>query len=385
MRSNPALARAAPSLMMAAPPSRRPRCCWDDEDVVDDGRGAPLWFHHKHQHHARRLGGPAAAASLLLLAATAILVPAQPSHASLAMRKEVREMTCAEWDAYAEAVNALRRSGAWDRLARVVEDDPDVWRIAHSDASGASLAFLPWHRAHLRRVERALQAVDPTVALPYWNWALDASDPLGSPVLSDAFFGSTGDPENGACVSDGAFGTARFHAAASSSGGERGRAPAEGWVGGPRAEASLELRSSLPPPDDGDGRPGDRDPIVGLCCFQRPNASSPSPSPSPSPSSAMEGGGREEEQEGQALLERTPTPEGGGGGGGSSNTTTDGDVGVLTAASPSPPPFTPPPPPLPLPSPGAGCIVRSLPLSAADAGGLPTLAGIKAGIDRYDR
>ncbi len=47
MRSNPALARAAPSLMMAAPPSRRPRYCWDDEDVDDDGRGAPLRF-HKH-------------------------------------------------------------------------------------------------------------------------------------------------------------------------------------------------------------------------------------------------------------------------------------------------------------------------------------------------
>ncbi|TMK97516.1 MAG: tyrosinase family protein [Actinobacteria bacterium] len=35
--------------------------------------------------------------------------------------------------------------------------------------------FLPWHRELLRRLELDLQAVDSSVAIPYWNWAVDDS------------------------------------------------------------------------------------------------------------------------------------------------------------------------------------------------------------------
>lgn len=34
--------------------------------------------------------------------------------------------------------------------------------------------FLPWHRAYLYNFEKALQDIDPTVTLPYWDWAADA-------------------------------------------------------------------------------------------------------------------------------------------------------------------------------------------------------------------
>lgn len=51
-------------------------------------------------------------------------------------------------------------------------------------------AFGPWHRELLLRFELALQSVDPTVMLPYWDW----TDHAGTQTLifSDAYFGPNG-------------------------------------------------------------------------------------------------------------------------------------------------------------------------------------------------
>jgi tyrosinase len=46
---------------------------------------------------------------------------------------------------------------------------------AHSSLpQHAGHAFLPWHRALILRIERELQAIDPSVALPYWRFDLPA-------------------------------------------------------------------------------------------------------------------------------------------------------------------------------------------------------------------
>jgi tyrosinase len=122
----------------------------------------------------------------------------------LKARKEVREMTCLEWERFSSAVNEFRQSGKWDDFANL-HTDPKVWEVAHSDNSGLQAAFLPWHRVYLRRMERELQKIDSEVTLPYWNWALDSENPLNSPVLSEVFFGTTGSPESSYCVTDGSF------------------------------------------------------------------------------------------------------------------------------------------------------------------------------------
>jgi tyrosinase len=41
--------------------------------------------------------------------------------------------------------------------------------VSLPQAHGAP-GFLPWHRAYLLDLERALQAIDPSVALPYWRF-----------------------------------------------------------------------------------------------------------------------------------------------------------------------------------------------------------------------
>jgi tyrosinase len=41
-------------------------------------------------------------------------------------------------------------------------------RVGHQGPS-----FLPWHRRYLLDFERRLQAIDPAVTVPYWNWSVD--------------------------------------------------------------------------------------------------------------------------------------------------------------------------------------------------------------------
>jgi hypothetical protein len=51
-------------------------------------------------------------------------------------------------------------------------------------------AFGPWHRYYLLRFEQALQAVDPTVTLPYWDWTDHAA--TQNIIFQDNFMGPNG-------------------------------------------------------------------------------------------------------------------------------------------------------------------------------------------------
>ncbi len=51
-------------------------------------------------------------------------------------------------------------------------------------------AFCPWHRYYLLRFEQALQAVDPTVTLPYWDWTDHAASQ--NIIFQDDFLGPNG-------------------------------------------------------------------------------------------------------------------------------------------------------------------------------------------------
>lgn len=53
-------------------------------------------------------------------------------------------------------------------------------------------AFGPWHRYYLLRFEQALQAVNPTVTLPYWDWTDHAA--TENIIFQDDFMGPNGGP-----------------------------------------------------------------------------------------------------------------------------------------------------------------------------------------------
>ena len=82
----------------------------------------------------------------------------------------------------------MKRSGRYDTFvtthnAFIIGDTDNGDRVGHRSPS-----FLPWHRRFLLQFERALQSVDPSVALPYWDWTADRTPAprCGRPISSAA-------------------------------------------------------------------------------------------------------------------------------------------------------------------------------------------------------
>ena len=97
------------------------------------------------------------------------------------IRKDAETLTDGERDRFVSALAALNNRGLGlfrGFHAMHTEDTND-------EAHGLD-AFLPWHRAYLLDLERELQVIDPSVALPYWRFdqpapRLFSADFLGAP------------------------------------------------------------------------------------------------------------------------------------------------------------------------------------------------------------
>ncbi|MEV7725240.1 tyrosinase family protein [Streptomyces sp. NPDC087917] len=105
-------------------------------------------------------------------------------------RQNQRNLTSAQKKRFTAAVLELKRNGIYDEFVRThdkyfVPDRDRKLRVGHMSPS-----FFPWHRRYLLEFERQLQAVDPGVSIPYWDWTVDTS-PV-SPLWADDFLGGTG-------------------------------------------------------------------------------------------------------------------------------------------------------------------------------------------------
>ncbi|MGW1538928.1 tyrosinase family protein [Streptomyces sp. NPDC002309] len=88
-------------------------------------------------------------------------------------RRDVSTLTAGEKRRFVDALLALKRRGEYDEFVRMhieyyVADGERGLRTAHMAPS-----FLPWHRQFLLELERALQRLDPSVSVPYWDWTRD--------------------------------------------------------------------------------------------------------------------------------------------------------------------------------------------------------------------
>jgi hypothetical protein len=125
----------------------------------------------------------------------------------VSIRKNALYLTATERDNFLRAVLTLKNTIA--NMGDPVPQQISIWdqfvalhlyvfsinvpvgfspvNIGHQNAG-----FGPWHRYFLRRLELALQAVDPTVMLPYWDW----TDPVGTQnvLFQDNFLGPNGGP-----------------------------------------------------------------------------------------------------------------------------------------------------------------------------------------------
>src|ERR1700730_5010020 len=101
------------------------------------------------------------------------------------IRKNAQTLPAAERDRYLAALGILnaRGQGAY-RDFRDMHTDITT-REMHGDAG-----FLPWHRAYVLDLERALQAIDATVTVPYWRFDQPAPD-----IFTQDFMGESNDSQ----------------------------------------------------------------------------------------------------------------------------------------------------------------------------------------------
>ncbi|GGX59781.1 tyrosinase MelC2 [Streptomyces fructofermentans] len=120
----------------------------------------------------------------------------------MTVRKNQSALTAEEKRRFVAALLELKRSGRYDTFvtthnAFILGDTDTGERVGHRSPS-----FLPWHRRFLLEFERALQSVDATVALPYWDWSVDRTPRAA--LWAPDFLGGTGRSVDGR-VMDGAF------------------------------------------------------------------------------------------------------------------------------------------------------------------------------------
>ena len=97
------------------------------------------------------------------------------------VRKNAESLTAAERDRFVNALATLNNQGA----GRFADFRNMHTNVSSPQAHGAP-GFLPWHRAYLLDLERELQAIDPSVALPYWRFDQPAPN-----LFTPDFFGSS--------------------------------------------------------------------------------------------------------------------------------------------------------------------------------------------------
>lgn len=116
-----------------------------------------------------------------------LLLPATPTlvgsvRVMVRIRKNAESLTPGERDRFVKAFADLNNQGS-GRFADFRNMHTDV---SSPQAHGAP-GFLPWHRAYLLDLERELQAIDPSVALPYWRF-----DQAAPKLINVDFFGKSG-------------------------------------------------------------------------------------------------------------------------------------------------------------------------------------------------
>ncbi|ORX89472.1 Di-copper centre-containing protein, partial [Basidiobolus meristosporus CBS 931.73] len=113
------------------------------------------------------------------------------------VRKEIRELTAEEWNTYIDAVNKLHSGPPPTIYDRIVAVHLKYVVEAHNVP-----CFFPWHRKYIREFELALQSINNTITLPYWDWSIDSQAPETSAIFKPEYFGASGESE---CITEGPF------------------------------------------------------------------------------------------------------------------------------------------------------------------------------------
>lgn len=99
------------------------------------------------------------------------------------IRKNAQTLSAPERDRFLAALGTLNAQGQG-----AYKDFRDMHTKDSSREIHGNPSFLPWHRAYVLDLERALQAIDATVAVPYWRF-----DQAAPSVFTQDFMGEYDD------------------------------------------------------------------------------------------------------------------------------------------------------------------------------------------------
>ncbi|RKP06672.1 hypothetical protein THASP1DRAFT_25056 [Thamnocephalis sphaerospora] len=133
------------------------------------------------------------AAALVLAASTAV----DAACSRIATRREIRELSSDEREAFFGAMSKLQKQPQPNGLDKLINDHMKYAANAHGVA-----AFFPWHREYLRRFQELLTNIDSSVTIAYWDSAMDSQAPEKSPIFGPNWLGGNGRGAN-SCVQDG--------------------------------------------------------------------------------------------------------------------------------------------------------------------------------------
>jgi tyrosinase len=108
------------------------------------------------------------------------------------IRKNANKLTNGERDRFIAAFAKLNNQG----LGRF-SDFNNMHKAPGYRQAHAAPGFLPWHRAYLADLERELQAIDPSVTLPYWRFDQPAPNVFTRDFLGESDVNGTVKFRNG--------------------------------------------------------------------------------------------------------------------------------------------------------------------------------------------
>jgi tyrosinase len=114
-------------------------------------------------------------------------------------RKEIRDMTDAERNAYFDAIIQLQSGSRPTKYDELSQMHYNVRNTAHGWAW-----FFPWHRAFLMEFQRRLRTINRNIVLPYWDWSYDSQAPELAPIWQSDWYGGNG-RSGDHCVVNGKF------------------------------------------------------------------------------------------------------------------------------------------------------------------------------------
>jgi tyrosinase len=96
------------------------------------------------------------------------------------IRPNQKKLTAAQKTKYKSALTTLITNGTYGKLVKIHSERKHKMHSSNMmggiDPVGEQ-RFLPWHRDFLLQLERALQTLDSSLAIPYWDWTVDRAIP----------------------------------------------------------------------------------------------------------------------------------------------------------------------------------------------------------------